>query len=75
MKKKKWNRFLAVVLLAAMAASLLSGCGKKSREQAFSFAVQASAFPLPPTATMVSEPLSFMTILSPKWQKNTTTPT
>ena len=33
MKKKKWNRFLAVVLLAAMAASLLSGCGKKSREQ------------------------------------------
>ena len=33
MKKKKWNRFLAVVLLAVMAASLLSGCGKKSREQ------------------------------------------
>ena len=33
MKKKKWNRFLAVVLLAVMVALLLSGCGKKSREQ------------------------------------------
>ena len=33
MKKKKWNRFFAVVLLAVMVASLLSGCGKKSREQ------------------------------------------
>lgn len=33
MKKKKWNSVFAVVLLAVMAASLLSGCGKKSTEQ------------------------------------------
>ena len=33
MKKKKWNRFLAVVLLAMIVALLLSGCGKKSRKQ------------------------------------------
>ena len=33
MKKKKGNRFLAVVLLAMIVALLLSGCGKKSRKQ------------------------------------------
>ena len=30
MKKKKWNRALAVLLMMAMSISLLSACGGKS---------------------------------------------
>ena len=29
MKKKKWNRVLAVLLMMVMSISLLSGCGGK----------------------------------------------
>ena len=29
MKKKKWNRVLAVLLMMVMSISLLSGCGAK----------------------------------------------
>ena len=33
MKKKKWNRVLAVLLMMVMSISLLSGCGAKSTEK------------------------------------------
>ena len=33
MKKKKWNRVLAVLLMMVMSISLLSGCGGKSTEK------------------------------------------
>ena len=33
MKKKKWNRALAVLLMMAMSISLLSACGGKSAEK------------------------------------------
>ena len=33
MKKKKWNRVLAVLLMMVMSISLLSGCGSKSAEK------------------------------------------
>ena len=33
MKKKKWNRVLAVLLMMVMSISLLSGCGGKSAEK------------------------------------------
>ena len=32
MRKKKWNRVLAVLLMMVMSISLLSGCGIKSEE-------------------------------------------
>ena len=33
MRKKKWNRVLAVLLMMVMSISLLSGCGSKSAEK------------------------------------------
>ena len=33
MKKKKWNRVLAVLLMMVMSISLLSGCGSKNAEK------------------------------------------
>ena len=33
MKKKKWNRALAILLMMAMSISLLSACGGKSAEK------------------------------------------
>ena len=33
MKKKKWNRVLAVLLMMVMSISLFSGCGGKSTEK------------------------------------------
>ena len=33
MKKKKWNKILAVLLAMVIAISLLSGCGGKSAEK------------------------------------------
>ena len=33
MKKKKWNRVLAVLLAMVTAVTLLSGCGGKSAEK------------------------------------------
>ena len=33
MKKKKWNKILAVLLAMVTAVSLLSGCGGKSAEK------------------------------------------
>ena len=33
MKKKKWNKILAVLLAMVTAISLLSGCGSKSAEK------------------------------------------
>ena len=33
MKKKKWNRVLAVLLMVVMSISLLSGCGSKNAEK------------------------------------------
>ena len=33
MKKKKWNRVLAVLLAMVTAVSLLSACGSKSAEK------------------------------------------
>ena len=33
MKKKKWNRVLAVLLMMVMSISLLSGCGGKRTEK------------------------------------------
>ena len=33
MKKKKWNKILAVFLAMVTAVSLLSGCGGKSAEK------------------------------------------
>ena len=33
MRKKKWNRVLAVLLMMVMSISLLSGCGSKSGEK------------------------------------------
>ena len=33
MKKKKWNRVLAVLLAMVTAVTLLSGCGGKSAER------------------------------------------
>ena len=33
MKKKKWNKITAVLLVMVTAISLLSGCGSKSAEK------------------------------------------
>ena len=33
MKKKKWNRVLAVFLMMVISISLLSGCGSKNAEK------------------------------------------
>ena len=33
MKKKKWNKILAVLLVMVTAISLLSGCGSRSAEK------------------------------------------